>query len=127
MESPKYINIRFPFKDSKEGDYVELNKTSLDAIKSNLMFLILTNRGERLYMPNFGTNLKKFIFEQFDTITASEIRADINKSVNEYIPNLIIDEVEITPLYSELTARVKIKYTITDNVFEESQIITLEL
>ena len=45
----KYININFPFKDSDEGFYVDITSTSKDAIKADLLHLLLTNKGERLY------------------------------------------------------------------------------
>ena len=64
----KFINIAFPFQESKRGFFVELNNSDKHAIKSDLMHLILTRKGERLYMPEFGTDLLKFIFEPNDNI-----------------------------------------------------------
>ena len=37
--------------------------TTKDQIKSNLVNLLLTDTGERIMNPNFGTNLKRFLFE----------------------------------------------------------------
>lgn len=34
-----------------------------EQIKSNLLNFILTNKGERLYRPNFGTDIRKKLFE----------------------------------------------------------------
>lgn len=122
-----YINIAFPFSDSQGGQYVDLTKTSKDAIKSNLMHLILTQKGERMYMPSFGTNLRKFIFDQLDLETTDRIQQDISKAVSEYIPNLKVDGITIDRVNTELTAKVDIRYTITDNVFEESDILSIEI
>ena len=121
------INIKFPFSDSLDGSYVELTKNTKDAIKSNLMHLILTERGERLYMPRFGTNLRKMIFEQLDSLTSDKIKDDLSKTISEYMPKLKIDSILLDRLESELTARVTINYTITDNVFEETDILSIEL
>ena len=74
----KYINIRFPFQKSDEGQYLQLNKTTKEAIKSDLLHLLLTNKGDRLYMPDFGTNLYKYVFEQNDSISHSEIKREIS-------------------------------------------------
>lgn len=123
----KFINIAFPFTDSIDGSYVELTKTTKAAIKSNLMHIILTQRGERMYMPRFGTNLRKMIFEQLDTLTTDKIKDDLSKTIAEYIPNLRVDDIKLERLESELTARVTIYYTITDNVFEETDILSIEL
>ena len=42
-----------------------MNKTDKDAIRADLLHLLLTNKGERLYLPEFGSDLKKFIFKKF--------------------------------------------------------------
>lgn len=123
----QYINIAFPFKDSNNGFYVDLTKTTIDAVKSNLMHIFLTERGERMYMPRFGTNLKKYIFEQLDTVTSDKIKQDLSDTLSEYMPNLVIDRLNIDRVNTELTAKITINFTITDNVFEQSDIITIEL
>jgi phage baseplate assembly protein W len=123
-----FINIRFPFFDSKKGYFLEMTKTSKDAIKSNLMHLLLTNKGERLYMPEFGTNLRKYIFEQNDLETQVNIKDEIQNTITKFIPNLIIDTLEVIPLENKHNAvKVRLEYTVTNNTFEESDIITIEL
>ncbi len=74
MAELNYINIQYPFKDSKKGFLLELTETDQTAVKSDLMHLLLTNKGERFYLPNFGTNLLKFIFEPNDSLTLASIK-----------------------------------------------------
>lgn len=124
----KYINIQFPFMPSPDGFLFNLTKTDNEAIKSDLMHLILTRKGERLYMPSFGTNLLKFIFEPNDTLTKNSIKDEIKETVKRYIPNLSINDVNITDSEdSEYTAVVRIDYTITDDVFESSDFIIINV
>ena len=124
----KYINIQFPFMPSSEGFLFNLTRTDNEAIKSDLMHLILTRKGERLYMPSFGTNLLKFIFEPNDTLTKNSIKDEIKETVKRYIPNLSINDVNITDSEdSEYTAVVRIDYTITDDVFESSDFIIINV
>lgn len=123
-----YINIQFPFKDSSDGLFVNLNKDTNNAIKSNLIHLLLTNKGERFYLPDFGTNLKKYIFNQNDNINLNEIRDEINISVSKYMPNLKVTNlsVEFTE-NSDTTAIVNIDYIVTDDVFQTNESLTLKL
>lgn len=124
----KFINIAFPFKDSNLGQFLKLNNEDNSAIKSDLMHLILTRKGERLYMPDFGTDLLKYIFEMNDSATQSEIRADINDTVKKYIPNLSINDVLVTPSESnEHKVRIRIDYTVTEDSFQETDFILLEI
>lgn len=123
-----FINIKFPFFDSPKGYFLEMTKTNKDAIKSNLMHLLLTNKGERLYMPDFGTNLRKFIFEQNDLDTQLDIRDELQNTIAKFIPNLTIDRLEVNPIENtNHSVTVVLEYTVSDNTFSESDIITLEL
>jgi phage baseplate assembly protein W len=121
------INIRFPFQDSSKGDYFDMTTTTKDAVKSDLMHLLLTNKGERLYMPDFGSDLKKFIFEPNDTTSHDDIRINLNQTISRYIPGLTINDIEFNnncgPDENSIT--VSIKYSINEGVFNTSD--TLEI
>jgi hypothetical protein len=72
------INIKFPLQDDNETGFLfKTNKLSIDAIKSDLLLLMLTQKGERYYNPDYGTNLKKFIFEPNDDLTEFDIKEEI--------------------------------------------------
>jgi phage baseplate assembly protein W len=124
----RYININFPFRDSPEGHFLDLTRTDSKAIRSDLMHLLLTQKGQRYYMPDFGTNLLKYIFDQNDNTTHGELKEDIDSTVRKYIPNLTINEVNVRQSESnQLTATVEISYTITEGVFEETDILIINL
>jgi len=124
----QYINIQFPFKTTNKGFFLELTETDKHAIKSDLMHLILTTKGERFYMPNFGTNLLKFIFEPNDGLTESNIRDEITQAVTSYLPNLKVNNIIIDrPEDNEYTATIRIDYTITEDVFESTDFVIINL
>jgi phage baseplate assembly protein W len=123
-----FINIRFPFYDSEKGYFIDMNKQNKRAVKSNLMHLLLTNKGERLYSPDFGTDLKKFLFEPNIVSVQSDIRNEIQKAIDRYIPNLKVDKLEVIPLEGQdHSVIVKLEYTITNGTFTETDFITIEL
>lgn len=128
MADGRYINITYPFKDSEKGFFLDLTSTDSKAIKSDLMHLILTRKGERLYNPEFGSDLLKFIFEPNDGRTLSEIKLDIQNTVKRYIPNLNVDDVTVEQSEeSEYSVSVRIDYTITDDVFKEVDFVIINL
>jgi phage baseplate assembly protein W len=128
MAEKKYININFPFRDSVKGFFLDATETDAQAIKADLMHLILTKKGERYYMPDFGTNLLKFIFEPNDAITLSDIKRELKDTVKKYLPNLQINDVLVEPSEeNEYTAVVRIDYTVTDDVFEETDFVIIQL
>jgi phage baseplate assembly protein W len=127
-ENYKFINIDFPFQESKEGFFLNLNNVDSKAIRADLMHLLLTRKGERFYNPEFGTDLLKFIYEPNDTLTYSDIKLDIQTTVKRYIPNLNVDNITVTANpENEYKADILIDYTITDDVFQESDFIIITL
>jgi len=124
----KYININYPFKDSKKGFFLDLTEQDNQAIKADLLHLILTRRGQRLYNPDFGTDLLRFIFEPNDSLTQEGIKDEIRTVVKRFLPNLKLNEIliEESP-ESEYAAVVSISYTITDGVFESSDMIIINI
>lgn len=128
MAQGKYININYPFKDSDKGFLLDLNDTDSGAIKADLMHLILTQKGQRLYMPDFGTDLLKYIFEPSDAKTFSEIKTDIKATVKRYIPNLIVKEIIVDQdTNNEHKASIRIDYSISDDVFVEEDFVIINL
>lgn len=127
-QNDRYININFPFRDSDKGFFLDLNRDDSNAIRANLMHLLLTKKGERFYNPDFGTNLLKFLYEPNDAITYSDMQLDIKETIRKYIPNLKIDEVTVEQSDdNEYKATVRVDYTITDDVFSETDFVIINL
>jgi phage baseplate assembly protein W len=71
--------------------------TTKDQIKSNLLNLLLTDIGERIMNPNFGTLLRRFLFEGITDSNIETLRESISNSIAIYIPEIIVQEIIITP------------------------------
>ena len=79
------IGVVFPLMD--EGVFKQ-SLTIKEQVKSNLLMVLLTEKGERVFMPNFGVGLKKLIFENH--IDTEELKDKINNQVNFYVPEIEI-------------------------------------
>jgi phage baseplate assembly protein W len=119
----KYININFPFKDSDEGFYLDMNSTTKEAVRADLLHLLLTNKGERLYMPDFGTDLRKFLFEPNDKITEDDIIDSINQTVKLYLPIVDITSIERQDVENLSAIKVVVTYKIREGVFETTDTV----
>jgi phage baseplate assembly protein W len=89
--------INFPFRDSLKGDYLQLTELQAQEIKADLIHLLLTRKGSRYYLPQFGTRLYEFLFEPFDGITFDAIESDIRDAIENFMPNLLVNSLSITP------------------------------
>jgi phage baseplate assembly protein W len=121
------INIRFPLVDDPSTNtFFQMTETTKNALKSDLLLLLLTQKGERYYEPNYGTNLIKFIFEPNDGITATEVEQEIKRTVSLYIPTLTIDRVSFNWETDEdgfkipdTQLNVNIRFTYSEDAFSE--------
>lgn len=120
-------NIKFPLNDDvTQNTYFKMTRVTKDAFSSDLLLLLLTQKGERYYEPDYGTDLLKYIFEPNDTLTASDVEQEIKRTVSLYIPNLTINNIvfnwntdaEGQPI-SENQLNVKIRFTYSEDAFME--------
>ena len=99
-----------------------------DSVKEALKNLILTNKGERLYMPDFGANIRQYLFDPNDDAAHNSIKTEINDAIKKYIPNLQVTELSVTKSEeNENLAIVKIDYIVTTNALQSSDFVMLEL
>lgn len=145
--------INFPFRNSLTGDYLELTNTAGQEIRADLINLLLTRKGSRYFLPDFGTRLYEFIFEPMDGLTFDAIESDIRANVEKYIPNLLLDKITIEPMdpseettdeyvtvdqpspvyrypgkgTAEYTAKVKIEYSVQDSAFATSDFVIINI
>lgn len=119
----KFINIKFPFEESQRGFFVELNQTTKEAVKSDLLHLLFTDIGSRYYLPTFGTNLRQYIFQPNDDPTHKDIISEIQNAVNTFIPGLKIDDIKVeVDSNDDNIALVTIRFSVGEGVFAESDV-----
>jgi phage baseplate assembly protein W len=85
------------------------NYLTQDAIKNNLINFFLTNQNECYLNPNFGGNLRAFIFEQISTDNLDGLKEDIQSQLGLYFPNVIISSLDI--LSSPDTNQISVDFT----------------
>ena len=152
MANGKTYGLSFPFVDSFDGKYLDLTDYAAEEIRSNLIHLLLTRKGSRYYLPDFGTRLYEYIFEPLDGPTFSEIESEIRDSVGKYMPGILITNIKITdasmgdenqgtyinqygekeftvPNIAQLehTAKVRIDYRNTNNAFNSSDFVIINI
>jgi phage baseplate assembly protein W len=97
MASNATFGINFPFRQSSIGKYLSLSRDRDQEIRSSLLHLILTKKGSRFMLPDFGTRIYEFIFDPMDGQTFDSIKEDIQSQCEIYIPDLNIINISITP------------------------------
>ena len=88
------ISPALPLDYTKEDGPYGLNKNIRDAVQQNFKNLLLTSKGERVMIPDFGVGLRSFLFRNFTPGLLEEIRAEINNQVASYLPFIEITELD---------------------------------
>lgn len=73
-------------KDQELGDVIPL--LDIDAVKTAIKNLILTNYDERLFRPKLGSNLRNFLFEPANRLTRVAITESIKSVIAQYEPRV---------------------------------------
>lgn len=89
----KGYSVSLPLVYNKEDGPFALNKNMIDVVKQNLKTLILTDKGERIMLPNFGVGLRKFLFENMSDTINVQIEQEIIEQVRRYMPFVNIRRV----------------------------------
>lgn len=66
-----------------------------EAIKADLLQLLLTNPGERVMIPDFGTPLRTLIFEQNTATLAENARTMIIEAIRNWEPRIAVQNITV--------------------------------
>ena len=72
-----------------------------NAIARSIRNIVFTLPGEKFFNENYGSRVSKLLFENLDSITASEIEDEIRQSIVNYEPRVSIVQLSVTPNYDE--------------------------
>jgi len=114
------VGISIPF-DGPTG--INSTYTTQAAIKSNLLNYLLTDNRERIFNPNFGSGIRSMIFQQIDTSTANELKNMITQELATYFPNILISQLNVTPIEDMNTLQIFFRYSVAlTNIEDEIQV-----
>jgi len=96
-----YVGVEFPLDFSNEG-FLRKTKNVRQQVKSNIRNLLLTSKGERVFQPNFGSDLKNILFEQITPQSLSNVEDSIRQSLSTWLPyvrvaNLVVVQDDKRP------------------------------
>ena len=63
------------------------------AIINSVKNLVLTNHYERPFQPEIGSNIRRLLFENVDTVTAAQIEREITETVENFEPRVQVSKV----------------------------------
>ena len=112
--------------------------TTNDQAKANIRNLLLTRKGERYNLINFGSNLLSIVFQPSTPDIKELIDLEITGALSSWLPYIVIQGLEILTVEDDPTLlhtiKITLKYTvdgfntdaITITASEDSSTITID-
>ncbi len=115
----------FPFKISTDNGRVEISEMR-ENIRQSVKIILMTEPGERMACPEFGTKLHQFIFENMDSQTEEMICREVRQSLRRWEKRIQVTRVETDIKHGKQgELRVAVAYRIVDG--EESDRVEIML
>ena len=82
------------FANPMSGDVGK--KTGASAVKSAIVSILKTNHNERMFQPEFGSNIRALLFEQMNPITEQRMKTEVENAVRNHEPRAEILGITVT-------------------------------
>ena len=106
LQPSRAVGFGFPL----DGDAVFIPTfTTREQTKANLLNYLLTNRGERVFRPNFGSNLRSLLFENIIDAELEDLQTIIQEDIRRFFPNVTVKQIE----FNNQPDRNEINFTLT--------------
>ena len=82
------------------------------AVKQAVLNILLTNKGERVYDAQYGSNVRTYLFEPLDFGTAGSIKDEIVRTLKTYEPRVSIQECIVEPNFDSNGFEVRLDFKV---------------
>lgn len=119
--------IKYPFTTNLDnGQFIDVNLSLKSKIRSLVMHIVFTPKGQKIRDPEFGTDLIQSIFEPNEQQTWNKIKNAISKALAKYLPSVSLNNIEMLKNEDEPhEIFVKIQYSIkTESGVQTDSVVT---
>jgi hypothetical protein len=94
------------------------------AVKNSILSILKTNHHERLFQPEFGSNIRALLFEQMNPITVQRLKKEVEIAIANHEERATVLNVAVTPDEENNRYKVSILFELETNL-EPEQLDTL--
>ena len=87
-------------------------KKDEESVKEALKNIIFMDKGEKIFQPTFGGNIRAMLFELNTPVTLKLIQEQIKTTINNYEPRVELIDVEVYSLIDDNSVVIKIIYAL---------------
>ena len=109
--SLSFKDLNITFKKHPVTNDVVVSKDA-SAIKQAIVNVLLTNRGERLMNPRYGSDIRRFLFEPLDYGTAFQIKGNIRDTLERFEPRINVLDIKCKLNFTDNGFDVELQYSV---------------
>ena len=112
IETRTYKDMAFSmFANPMSGDMGK--KIGAGAVKGAILSILKTDFNERLFQPEFGSNIRALLFEQMNPITVERIKTEVKEAVERHEPRAQVIGIQVEAQEEKNRYLVKILFNVT--------------
>jgi len=85
------------------------------AVRDSIRNLVLTDRGERLFQPDIGCDIRGSLFENIDQNTILILKENIKSTIRQYEPRCIVKDIIVNANIDRHEVFVKIIFSVINS------------
>jgi phage baseplate assembly protein W len=107
---PNFTNNTELYKDAEQDDLKAIYNVA--AVVNSLKNILTTSPGEKLLNPQFGVDLRDYLFETVSETRAFFIGTDLYNGLTEQEPRIEIDRIDVVAVYDESQYEITVSLSI---------------
>ena len=112
------LGLAFPMRNDGVGGFLTQNE-NLGALRDGVRQLLLTSRGARVMRPDFGTDIRKSVFEPLTEDVIDSLRNQIIEAITKYEPRVIVKKLAVDADYERNQLNIKLRIASKDDLLTD--------
>ena len=93
----------------------DINKhVGVKAVINSIKNLVLTNHYEKPFQPEIGSNVRKLLFEQLDSLTAIALQREISQTIGNFEPRAKVSKISVIVDYDNNGFSVDLEFYVVN-------------
>ena len=123
LQPRKAVGVGLPFSSTS---VFNSTYTTQDALKSNLINFLLTEKSERFLNLDLGAGLRALLFDQMTEDKRGEIEGVIRSGISMWFPNVQIKSIQVQAFPDTNTVTVFMSYSVKFTNIQDQLVINFE-
>lgn len=87
-----------------------------EAVKRSIKNILQTNYYERRFLPRYGANIRRYLFEPITEISLIHIKQDIIAAINNYEPRANIIDVVVSSALNDNSVQITVTFSTINSL-----------